>query len=144
MAGTLTVEELSVEVAAGRIDTVVPAIADMQGRLQGERLSARHFLDEVARHGAEDKDKTEAEDEAVRVAKDTRYGLSGSIWTRNMGRALRVARAVEAGALSVDSHSSVRYWTPFGGCKESVLGRTLGPDALAVFSETKNVFISDQ
>ncbi|TDD09522.1 aldehyde dehydrogenase [Nonomuraea deserti] len=82
------------------------------------------------------------EADAVRIANDTPYGLSGSIWTRDVGRALRVSRAVEAGALSVNSNASVRYWTPFGGFKQSGLGRELGPDALAAFTETKNVFIS--
>ncbi|GAA0429327.1 phenylacetaldehyde dehydrogenase [Acrocarpospora corrugata] len=81
---------------------------------------------------------------AITIANDTPYGLSGSIWTRDVGRALRVARAVEAGNLSVNSHSSVRYWTPFGGFKQSGLGRELGPDALAAFTETKNVFIASE
>ena len=82
------------------------------------------------------------EDDAIRMANDTEYGLSGSIWTRDIGRALRVARAVEGGNLSVNSHSSVRYSTPFGGFKQSGLGRELGPDALNAFTETKNVFIN--
>src|SRR5439155_19331475 len=84
----------------------------------------------------------EDEADAVRRANDTEYGLSGSIWTENAGRALRVARAVEAGNLSVNSHSSVRYSTPFGGFKRSGLGRELGPDALEAFTEVKNVFIA--
>jgi aldehyde dehydrogenase (NAD+) len=79
----------------------------------------------------------------VRLANDTAYGLSGSIWTRDVGRALRVSRAVEAGNLSVNSHASVRYSTPFGGFKQSGLGRELGPDALDAFSELKTVFIAD-
>jgi acyl-CoA reductase-like NAD-dependent aldehyde dehydrogenase len=84
----------------------------------------------------------DTEDEAVALANDTEYGLSGSIWTRDVGRALRVARGVAAGNLSVNSHSSVRYSTPFGGFKQSGLGRELGPDALSSFTELKNVFIA--
>ncbi|WP_328679897.1 aldehyde dehydrogenase family protein [Streptomyces sp. NBC_00322] len=86
----------------------------------------------------------EDEADAVRLANSTEYGLSGSIWTRDIGRAIRVSRAVAAGNLSVNSHSSVRYWTPFGGYKQSGLGRELGPDALTAFTETKNVFISTE
>ncbi|WP_433463778.1 aldehyde dehydrogenase family protein [Spirillospora sp. CA-128828] len=86
----------------------------------------------------------EDEADAIRLANDTPYGLSGSIWTRDVGRALRASRAVEAGNLSVNSHSAVRYWTPFGGFKRSGLGRELGPDALDAFTETKNVFISTE
>jgi acyl-CoA reductase-like NAD-dependent aldehyde dehydrogenase len=84
------------------------------------------------------------EADAVALANDTPYGLSGSIWTRDVGRAIRVARAVETGNLSVNSHSSVRYWTPFGGFKQSGLGRELGPDAPNAFTETKNVFIATE
>jgi acyl-CoA reductase-like NAD-dependent aldehyde dehydrogenase len=82
------------------------------------------------------------EEHAVTLANDTEYGLSGSIYTRDLGRALRVSRAVEAGNLSVNSHSSVRYWTPFGGFKQSGLGRELGPDAPNAFTEEKNVFFA--
>lgn len=84
------------------------------------------------------------EADAIALANDTVYGLSGSIWTDNLSRALRVSRAVEAGNLSVNSHSSVRFSTPFGGFKQSGLGRELGPDAPLSFTETKNVFISVQ
>jgi betaine-aldehyde dehydrogenase len=82
------------------------------------------------------------EADAVAMANDSEYGLSGSIFTRDVGRALRVARGIEAGNLSVNSHSSVRYWTPFGGYKQSGLGRELGPDAPNAFTEEKNVFIA--
>jgi acyl-CoA reductase-like NAD-dependent aldehyde dehydrogenase len=88
--------------------------------------------------------KVADEDEAIRLANDTEYGLSGSIWTENLGRAFRVARAVEAGNLSVNSNSSVRYWTPFGGMKQSGLGRELGPDALESFTDVKNVFLATE
>ncbi|KAA1395250.1 aldehyde dehydrogenase family protein [Aeromicrobium ginsengisoli] len=83
------------------------------------------------------------EAQAVQLANDTEFGLSGSIFTRDVGRALRVSRAVESGALSVNSHSSVRYWTPFGGFKQSGIGRELGPDAPHSFTDVKNVFISN-
>jgi acyl-CoA reductase-like NAD-dependent aldehyde dehydrogenase len=82
------------------------------------------------------------EDEAVALANDSAYGLSGSIFTNDLGRALRVSRGVQTGNLSVNSHSSVRYWTPFGGYKMSGLGRELGPDAPYAFTEEKNVFIA--
>jgi acyl-CoA reductase-like NAD-dependent aldehyde dehydrogenase len=79
---------------------------------------------------------------AIELANDTEYGLSGSIYTHDLGRGLRVARAIDAGNLSVNSHASVRYWTPFGGYKQSGLGRELGPDAPMAFTEEKNVFIA--
>ncbi|MEZ0108103.1 acyl-CoA reductase-like NAD-dependent aldehyde dehydrogenase [Catenulispora sp. EB89] len=82
------------------------------------------------------------EDEVVAAANAGEYGLSGSVWTRDLSRALRVSRAVQSGNLSVNSNSSVRYSTPFGGYKQSGLGRELGPDALAAFTETKNIFIA--
>jgi acyl-CoA reductase-like NAD-dependent aldehyde dehydrogenase len=84
------------------------------------------------------------EAEALEIANDSPYGLSGSIWSRDIGKALRVARGVETGALSVNSNSSVRYSTPFGGFKQSGIGRELGPDALLGFSEEKNVFLSTE
>jgi betaine-aldehyde dehydrogenase len=84
------------------------------------------------------------EAEAIRIANDSDYGLSGSIWTENGGRALRVARAIEAGVLSINSNSSVRVATPFGGFKRSGFGRELGMHGLAGYSEVKNVFYSTE
>ncbi len=86
----------------------------------------------------------EDEAHAVALANDTPYGLSGSIWTRDSARALRMAKAVRAGVLSVNSNTSVRVNTPFGGMKQSGFGRELGMEALAVFSDVKNVFLSTQ
>jgi betaine-aldehyde dehydrogenase len=84
------------------------------------------------------------EADAIRLANDTPYGLSGSIWTRDGARALRVARGIEAGVLSVNSNSSVRVSTPFGGMKQSGFGRELGMHALDGYSEVKNVFLSTE
>jgi betaine-aldehyde dehydrogenase len=84
----------------------------------------------------------EDEADAVRIANDTVYGLSGSIWTANAGRAMRMARALETGTISINSNSSVRVTTPFGGFKQSGVGRELGPHALEHYTELKNVFLS--
>jgi acyl-CoA reductase-like NAD-dependent aldehyde dehydrogenase len=86
----------------------------------------------------------EDEAEAVQLANETPYGLSGSIWTRDAGRAFRVARAVDSGVLSVNSNSSVRASTPFGGFKQSGFGRELGMHGLAGYSEVKNVFVATE
>src|SRR6201999_4231454 len=80
------------------------------------------------------------EADAVRLANDTIYGLSGSVWTRDGARALRMTRAIETGVISINSNSSVRVSTPFGGFKQSGVGRELGPDALEHYTELKNVY----
>jgi betaine-aldehyde dehydrogenase len=82
------------------------------------------------------------EQEAIRLANDTIYGLSGSIWTRDGARALRVARAIDSGVLSINSNTSVRVATPFGGFKQSGYGRELGPHALEAYTELKSIFYS--
>ena len=82
------------------------------------------------------------EEEAVRLANDTIYGLSGSIWTRDSARSLRVARAVEAGVLSINSNTSVRVSTPFGGFKQSGYGRELGPHATDAYTEVKSIYVA--
>ena len=84
------------------------------------------------------------EAEAIRLANDTIYGLSGSVWTRDGAKALRVARALEAGNLSINSNSSVRVTTPFGGFKQSGYGRELGPHATDAYTEVKTVYYRTQ
>jgi betaine-aldehyde dehydrogenase len=86
----------------------------------------------------------EGEEEAIELANDTIYGLSGSIWTGDGARALRVARRIETGVLSINSNTSVRVSTPFGGFKQSGVGRELGPDALEHYTEVKNVFYATE
>jgi acyl-CoA reductase-like NAD-dependent aldehyde dehydrogenase len=84
------------------------------------------------------------EEEAIRLANDTIYGLSGSVWTRDGAKALRTARAIESGVVSINSNTSVRVSTPFGGFKQSGYGRELGPDALDHYSEVKNVYYATE
>jgi acyl-CoA reductase-like NAD-dependent aldehyde dehydrogenase len=86
----------------------------------------------------------DGEGEAIRIANDTIYGLSGSVWTRDGAKALRVARAIETGVISINSNTSVRVSTPFGGFKQSGVGRELGPDALEAYSEIKNVYYATE
>jgi acyl-CoA reductase-like NAD-dependent aldehyde dehydrogenase len=83
----------------------------------------------------------DSEEEAVRLANATPYGLAGSVWSRDIGKALRTAKAVQAGVISVNSNSSVHTEAPFGGYKMSGIGRELGMSALDLYTETKNVYI---
>jgi betaine-aldehyde dehydrogenase len=84
------------------------------------------------------------EAEAIRIANETIYGLSGSIWTRDGAKAIRTARAIETGVISINSNTSVRVSTPFGGFKQSGVGRELGPDALDAYTELKNVYYATE
>jgi acyl-CoA reductase-like NAD-dependent aldehyde dehydrogenase len=84
------------------------------------------------------------EAEAIRLANDTIYGLSGSVWTRDGAKAIRTARALDTGVISINSNTSVRVSTPFGGFKQSGYGRELGPDALDHYSEVKNVYYATE
>ena len=86
----------------------------------------------------------DGEAEAIRLANDTIYGLSGSIWTRDGARALRVARAIETGVLSINANTSVRVTTPFGGFKQSGYGRELGPHATDAYTEVKTIFYATE
>ena len=85
----------------------------------------------------------DGEDEAVRIANDSEYGLSGSLWTGSADRRVRVARSIRTGTLSVNTNRSVRYEAPFGGYKRSGLGRELGMQAMDAYTEVKNVFFSE-
>jgi acyl-CoA reductase-like NAD-dependent aldehyde dehydrogenase len=84
----------------------------------------------------------DGEEDAVRMANDSDYGLSGSLWTSNLGRALRVSKAVRTGVMSVNSSHSVHVEAPFGGFRKSGIGRELGMGAMELYTEVKNIFFS--
>ena len=135
---------------AGRLQDKVCVVTGSASGIGAE--SARLFAAEGAKVVGIDLDAEQAigaltiaanvadEAEAVAIANDTIYGLSGSVWSGDGARALRVARALETGVISINSNSSVRVSTPFGGFKQSGVGRELGPDALEHYTDVKNVF----
>ena len=136
-AGRLKGKVCVITGAAGGIGAATAALFAREGaRVVGVDL-VEHSTGELALQA-----DVADEDDAVRLANDTIYGLSGSIWTRDGARALRVARAIDTGVLSINSNTSVRVATPFGGFKQSGYGRELGPHALDAYTEVKSIFYS--
>jgi acyl-CoA reductase-like NAD-dependent aldehyde dehydrogenase len=149
--------EMGPLISAEHRDKVASYVADIPGAFRGEVPEGAGFwfpctIVEATNHDRVAREEVFGpvaavipfadEEDAVRIANDTPYGLSGSIWTENGARALRAARAIDAGVLSINSNSSVRHSTPFGGFKQSGFGRELGMHALDGYSEVKNVFMA--